>query len=83
MKNEVIPDEELNLVKNYLMGQLLKSADGPNAMTDLYLSVQAHELNYDYYTKCITRINTITAAELMKVAKKYLNYEQATIVTAG
>lgn len=83
LKNEVIPDEELNLVKNYLMGQLLKSADGPNAMTDLYLSVQAHELNYDYYTKCITRINTITAAELMKVAKKHLNYEQATIVTAG
>jgi zinc protease len=83
LKNEEIPAEELSLVKNYLLGQLLKSADGPNAMLDLFMSVQLHELDFSYFERVINRINIITAQELQIIAKKYLDWDKFTIVTAG
>ena len=83
LSNEIIPEDELNLVRNYLLGQLLKSADGPNSLTDLYLGVDMHGLNLDYYNDVINRINTITAEELKILANKHLNWNKLTIITAG
>jgi len=83
LSNELIPEEELNLVRNYLLGQLLKSADGPNSLMDLYLGVSMHGLNLDYYNDVIKRINTISSNELKELANKYLNWSKLTIITAG
>ncbi len=83
LSNELIPDDELNLVRNYLLGQLLKSADGPNSLMDLYLGVSMHGLNLDYYNDVISRINTISSNELKELANKYLNWNKLTIITAG
>lgn len=80
---ELIPEEELNLVKNYLLGQLLKSADGANSLMDLYLGVDMHHLSLEYYNEVIHRINTITSEELKTLASKYLIWGNLTIVTAG
>jgi predicted Zn-dependent peptidase len=83
LSNEIIPDDELNLVKNYLLGQLLKSADGPNSLMDLYLGVNMHNLKLDYYNEVIKRINSISVIELNELAKKYLIWNKLTIITAG
>ncbi len=83
LSNEIIPEDELNLVRNYLLGQLLKSADGPNSLMDLYLGVDMHGLNLDYYNDVIYRINTISSEELKKLAKKYLKWNNLSIITAG
>ena len=83
LKNEEVPLEELNLVKNYLLGQLLKSADGPNAMMDLYMNVQLHGLGFDYFENLMKRVNEINSKDLMRIANKYLDFEKFTIITAG
>lgn len=83
LQTELIPQEELSLVKNYLLGQLLKSADGAYAMMDLFLSVEAQNLGLDFYNKSIERINEIDSERLMELAKKYLNWDDYTIVSAG
>lgn len=83
LQTELIEQEELDLVKNYLLGQLLKSADGPYAMTDLYVHLQSFGLEVDYYNRYIHEINEITSEKLQDCAKKYLNWDDLTIVTAG
>jgi zinc protease len=83
LQNEPIDQHELELVKNYLLGQLLKSADGPYAMTDLYVHLFSYNLDEDYYNRYIQEINEITAEKLQECAKKYLNWDDLTIVTAG
>jgi zinc protease len=83
LQNELVPEDELELVKNYLLGQLLKSADGPYSMTDLYLSVEPYNMDMDFYNKAIESINKITAARIQELAKKYLNWSDMTIVSAG
>lgn len=83
LQEELIHNEEIELVRNYLLGQLLKSADGPYSMTDLYLSVEPYGLELDFYNKAIESINSITSDRLQELAKKYLNWEEFTIVSAG
>ncbi len=83
LQNELVPEEELNLVKNYLLGQSLKSADGPYAMLDLYMSSQFYGLDYSHYDHLLEAVSHVTSAELMDLAKKYLNWKDFLIVTAG
>jgi zinc protease len=83
LQNELVPEDELELVKNYLLGQLLKSADGPYSMTDLYMGVEPFNLEMDFYNKAIESINGITAERIQELAKKYLNWSEMTIVSAG
>lgn len=81
--NELIDEEELTLVKNYVLGQLLKHADGPNAMMDLFMAVQLQNKDFEYYDALIARVNSITAEELKTIANKYLIWDNLTIISAG
>lgn len=83
LQNELISDDELDLVKNYLLGQALKSADGPYAMIDLFLAVDTLGLNLDFYNNFINKIHNVKPQELRDIARKYLNWESMTIVTVG
>ena len=81
--NELIGEEELTLVKNYVLGQLLKHADGPNAMMDLFMAVQLQSKGFEFYDSFIERVNSITSNDLQTIADKYLNWNNLTIITAG
>ena len=66
-----------------MLGQLLKSADGPYAMTDLFISVELHGLDLEFYNKAIVSLNAITPKRIQELAIKYLDWDQMSIVTAG
>jgi predicted Zn-dependent peptidase len=83
LQNELISEEELELVKNYLFGQALKSADGPYAMMDLFLAVECHGMDLEFYNKFIHKIQTVQPEELIDLARKYLKWDSMTIITAG
>ncbi|PWL30450.1 MAG: hypothetical protein DCO96_05600 [Fluviicola sp. XM-24bin1] len=83
LRNELVSENELDLVRNYMRGQLLKSADGPYAMTDLYLSAILQGKDLEFYNEALKAINEITPERIQELAQKYLQWEQMTIVTAG
>ncbi len=83
LQNELVSKEELDLVRNYMLGQLLKSADGPYAMMDLFLSVESHQLPLDFYNDVIHHLQRISPQRILEIAKKYLNWEDFSIVIAG
>lgn len=83
LRTELVPEDELSLVRNYMRGQLLKSADGPYAMTDLYLSAILQGKDLDFYNEALKSINEITPERIQALAQKYLQWEQMTIVSAG
>lgn len=80
LKTEKISSEELALVKNYLLGKLLKSCDGPFNMAELFENVHFYGLNYDFYNQYIQKIKSITADELMALANNYLVDLKETVV---
>ena len=83
LKTELVPAAELELVKSYLMGQLLKSADGPYAMLDLFANVETMGLDLSYYDHYISEIKAVDAHKLQELAKRYLNWEEMLIISAG
>lgn len=83
LRHELVPEQELNLVKNYILGQLLKSADGPYAMLDMYNSVDMHGLDLTFYSQAIQQIKAIDAKRIQELAQNYLNWEDLLVITAG
>jgi predicted Zn-dependent peptidase len=83
LQNEKLKQDELQLVKNYMLGQLLKSADGPYSMTDLFLSAEMHGKDLEFYNEALVSIQKITAERIQELALKYLNWDDMTIVSAG
>lgn len=83
LKTEEVQEDELQLVQNYMLGQLLKSADGPYALIDLYLGVEQHGFNLEFYNEMLHTIKSITPQRIQNLAQKYFDWEEMTIVTAG
>lgn len=83
LQNELVPEDELQLVKNYMLGQLLKSADGPYAMTDLFLSAELHGKDLGFYNQALSSIKSITAERIQELAQRYFQWDDMSIVTAG
>jgi predicted Zn-dependent peptidase len=83
MRTELVPQDELSLVQNYLSGQFLRSADGPFAMMDLFSMAEIRGLDYTFYQNALRTIEGITSAEIMETAASHLNSEEMLIVTAG
>ncbi len=83
LQNDLVSEDELGLIRNYLLGQMLKSADGPYSMMDLYLSVEWHDKDFSYYNQVLERIRNITPQRIQDLAKEHLNWSEMTIVSAG
>src|SRR6218665_3071013 len=58
LQTELVGEEELTLVRNYMMGQLLRSADGPYAMLDMFNGTDIYGLTLEYYDNAIEKINS-------------------------
>lgn len=83
LRTELIPEAELNLVRNYMLGEILNGLDGPFAMAEAYKNLVDLGLGIEYYNRLISTIKNISAKELHKLANKYFDEETMTYVVAG
>ncbi|MBD3749320.1 MAG: insulinase family protein [Sphingobacteriales bacterium] len=83
LKTELIPNEELALVRNYLMGSLLGSLENAFSHADKFKNLYFYGLGYDYYDQYIQTIQNINAEELRALANKYWNFEDFYKVIVG
>jgi len=81
--NEPVHDEELELVKSYMTGNFLRSADGPFALAELFRSVLPFGLTMDYYRDFLSTIKTITTEEIINLAVTYLQPDSLIRLTVG
>jgi predicted Zn-dependent peptidase len=83
LQQDLIPEEEMSLVRNHLSGSLLRSTDGPFALADRLKGVINYGLGYDYYDRYLQTIKTITPETLRDLARKYLNKSDMIELVAG
>jgi len=83
LRTELVNEEELQRVKNYLTGSLAKMFDGVFAKSNVFLSLITYDLNFNYYQKYFDAIKTITPEIILKTAIKYLNENEMIEVVAG
>ncbi len=75
LQDEKIPEAELRLVKNYMMGQMVRSMDGPFALSDNLKGLLEYGLDNSFFTDYINVVNTITTDEIRELAQKYLQID--------
>ena len=75
LREEPIPEEELHLVKNYLMGTLLGDLDGPFHIIGRWKNIILNGLDEKYFYKFIETIRKVTPADLQIQANKYFKEE--------
>ena len=83
LQEDTMSNEELELVRNYMLGQLLKNADGPYAMMDLFISAEMHGKELEIFNKAIMAIKNITPDRIRDLARKHLNWNDLCIFSAG
>ena len=76
LRNEVVDEEELLLVKNYMMGINLSDVDGPFHVISRWKSLILNDLDENYFYDYISTIKSISATELQEMANKYLLPEE-------
>jgi zinc protease len=81
--DEPVSDNELENVKNYMLGSFIGDIQTPFSIADKYKTIFYHGLGYDYYERFFTRIQTITAVDLQAAAKKYFSPNEMSYVIAG
>jgi predicted Zn-dependent peptidase len=72
LREEEIDDEELSLVRNYMMGSILGDLDGPFQIINRWKNIILNNLDESYFYKQIDTIRTVSAKELQELANKYL-----------
>jgi predicted Zn-dependent peptidase len=76
LREELVDDEELQLVKNYLIGTILGDLDGPFHIIGRWKNLILNGLDENYFYKSVNIIKTISAKELQELANKYLHPEK-------
>ena len=72
LRDELIDDEELLLVKNYMIGTILGDLDGPFHIIGRWKNILLNQVDEGYFNRTIDTIKKITAEELQVLAKRYL-----------
>jgi predicted Zn-dependent peptidase len=83
MSEELVDESELSRVKNYLIGQLQRSVDGPFQLADQFRPLWMNQLDFSYLNRFMTTILEITPEEIRSLAQRHLAPDSMLIVAAG
>lgn len=76
LRDTLIDEEELSLVRNYMMGTILGDLNGPFQIIARWKNIILNGLDERYFYDSINTIRTVTAVELQELAQKYLQPEE-------
>ncbi|PID89059.1 MAG: hypothetical protein CSB01_04020 [Bacteroidia bacterium] len=78
-----VSEEELQLVKNYFVGDLLRHLDNPFALSEALKNNLLFDTDNTYYQQLIQKIQKVTAKDIQDLAKTYFNPEDLYLVVCG
>lgn len=83
ISSEPVAKEELANVKNYLAGSFVIRLETQSGLADQLAMVKLMDLPGDYLETYVTRVRSVEPDGILKVAKKYIQPDDAAIVVVG
>ena len=83
LRHETMSDEELQLVKNIMTGEMMRILDGPFGIADVTIENILCGRTNRIITENVERIRSITPEEVQCLAEKYLRREDLVTVVVG
>lgn len=75
LKNEKIDSQELDRVRNYLMGKMLRYFDGPFNTKNVYKIFWSTNREIEHLSYLINSIKNVTSERLLELANSFFNEE--------
>ena len=79
----LVEDKELIQAKNYFLGSLLRSIDGPFTIMDRNRIILDYGFDKTYYDEFLEIINTTNAVEIRDLCNKYFNPKNLVEIVCG
>ena len=83
LQTELVDDEELDTVRNYMSGKLLRSVDGTVQYMQSYILWSYFHTDEQRISQLHDTIRSITAEEVREMARQHLRKEDFTVITVG
>lgn len=83
LQNNKVGEDELLRVKNYLMGNVLRSLDGSLELSDRFRPLLKYGFDTDYYQNYMEVIRELNSDEIMRLAQVYLVSNQMSEIRVG
>jgi zinc protease len=83
LREEEVPGWELEASKRAIASRFALSLEQPSAILGLAITQKQYRLPSDYWDTYATKIMTVTAADVQRVARKYLNPDTSQLVAVG
>lgn len=76
LQDEPVGEEELKLVKNYMIGTILGDLDGPFHIISRWKNYILNNMPEGHFERSMEVIKSVTSQELMDIAQRYLDPEE-------
>jgi len=83
LQQQPIKLEELDLVKNYLYGSILRSFDGVFSQIDRFVMMSDYRFTSDYWGRYLERIREMDARKVQELAEVYLQVGDMVEIVVG
>lgn len=83
LRDEPVPQPELDLVKNYLSGAFALSLEEPQTVANFAISTARYGLKADYYVNYLKELAAVSSDDVQKMAVKYIRPDNAYILAVG
>jgi len=83
VRNDLVSVDELETVRNYMLGNFLRSVDGPFSLAEKFRAIWEYNLNYTFFDDYFKAVKSVTPAELRDLANKYLSQDSLTECVVG
>lgn len=83
LRTELVSEEELQMVKNVMIGEILRILDGPFGIADVTIENIMCGMNNSSTERSVELINAITPEHILELAKKYLRRKDLIEVVVG
>lgn len=78
-----VTEKELQLAKNYLIGQFSLSLENPETIALFAIKSSIYHLPPNYFQSYIEKINHVSKKDVLKVAQKYIKPQRMYILIVG
>lgn len=83
LQTELVPANELEIVKNMIAGEMMRILDGPFGVADVVIENIQSQMDPAYLNTFLQEVRNITPERIQALAVQYLNTESFTTVTVG
>lgn len=83
LHQDLVPVEELTMVRNYMLGEMCRSYESPFSLADAWTFIYVSGLDDAYFNRSLEALNEVTSSEIRELARRYLCKETLKEVIAG